>query len=464
MHPRYQNLIKLTALMLGLLFAMTACERQSDAQRLLGEAEALVEQAEVEADNGFEQALASLREADRTLARLLDEHPDSSTARGLRNDSITINGHTLTQLREQHLPAFEDYLRAQQQGDLFDVALLVSKTLADEKILRQSALDIGAAIQFAGDSARALELARSFGERSPEAHALIEARLHAEAGEFEQSLEQLETIEDAVRRAVGLLMVGEQMAQTGNHDDALGVIRQADDLLPEGLRLLYFRNLARAYTQAGEYDEGLDYARRSGDYPNIADSLIEIALVLGSQDRNGTTQPQNFDAERIAAVLDEVEETIEPIENLQFRAEYLAALARAAAETGDRERATGLFDDAYKQAMEISDSRMRSESLGVVAYELADAGFSERADEVIEEAADKLRSEDQTRHIARELRPFDIDALLGRYDAAMEELLRIDNKALYIHALTTVGTAMAKQDQRPDEAQMIRLIQHGRKM
>ncbi len=441
------------------LALLVACERAAPPENMLEQATAHVEQAEQTSTGDFVLALQQLEKADAQIELLLSTHRNSELAGELREGNVTVGPYTLAQLRDSIIPRASARARIQREGDLFEIALYVASSLPDENAGHNAAQQIGAAIQHSGDTPRALEIARRYGRASVEMDALIEARARAVEGDFEGSLKALDAIEDPIRRAAARLMTGEMMADKGRYESALEVIEEAEQQLDVFQQV--FRALARAYATAGDYDKALKYGRRAGDNAQTSDALIEIAMILNEQADNENS-PATWDAEMAGAILTETHEIIKTMGNDQYRAEYLAVLAHASADGGDREQASRWFDEARAQAEGIESSRMRHESLGVIAFRLAGAGFEELALELLEYSSQRLEEEGAADFIAAELRPFEVHASLGDFDAAMRKLLEIDNRALFMDGLSTVAIAMAEQDVESTEKQRVRLLLHAR--
>lgn len=445
--------------MICTLLLLAGCERAAPPEDMLAQATAHVEQAEQAGSGDFVLALQQLELADNRLQQLLDTHRQSELVQDLREGDTTVGPYTLAELRERVIPRARERVRIQREGDLFDIALYLAEGLPDETAIGRAAMQIGAAIQYTGDTARALEVARRYGQASVEMDALLEARELAAGGNYKAALEALEALEDPTRRAASRLMIGEMMASEGHYESALEVLDEAEPHL-DFFRPV-FRALARAYATAGNYDKALEYGRHAGDNAQTSDTLIEIAMILNEQG-DSDNAPEAWEAKMAGEVLAETREVIEAMTNEQYRAEYLAVLAHASADGGDHEQATRWFDEARAQAETIESSRMRHESLGVIAFRLAGAGFEELALELLEDATRRLQEEDAAAFIQAELRPFEVYANLGDFDTAMRKLLEIESRALYMDGLSNVAIAMSEQDAQSTEKQRVRLLLHGR--
>lgn len=444
--------------LLGLTL-LAACDRTTSPEEMLEQAAAHIEQAEHANTGDFPLALQQLQKADEQLEQLLTNHGGTEMAGDLRSGEITVGPYTLEQLRGEVIPRAAERVRIQREGDLFDIALYVAEGLPQADVTEEAAMRIGAAIQRSGDTPRALEVARRYGEPSAGMRAVIEARELAAEARYEESLSALKALEDPVRRAAARVMIAEMMADRGQYKSALEIIDKAEQHLE--IHTPVFRTLARAYATAGNYEKALKYGRRAGDEARASDALLEIAMILNEQGRSENA-PEAFDPTIAPDVLAETRELIEAMTNEQYRAEYLAVLAYTSADGGQREQASRWFDEARQQAETIESSRMRNESLGVVAFRLAGAGFEELALQLLEQASEQLRQENAGDHIAAELRPFEVYATLGDFDNARRQLLEINNRALFMDALNTVAIAMAEQGASSTEPQRRRLLQHAR--
>ena len=234
---------------------LAGCERAAPPEEMLAQATAHVEQAEQAGTGDFVLALQQLEEAETQLRQLLDTHRQSELVQDLREGDTTVGPYTLAELRETIIPRARERVRIQREGDLFDIALYLAQGLPDEIARSRAAMQTGAAIQYTGDTARALEVARRYGQASEEMNVLIKARGLAAEGDYKAALEALEALEDPTRRAASRVMIGEMMASEGHYESALEVLDEAEPHL-DFFRPV-FRALARAYATAGNYDKAL---------------------------------------------------------------------------------------------------------------------------------------------------------------------------------------------------------------
>ncbi|NXY99233.1 hypothetical protein HYE82_33615, partial [Streptomyces sp. BR123] len=345
-------------------------------------------------DHGRAEALARANPDPASKARALAAVAEAVVRSGDRRRGLDLASEAQEVARAVRSPVHQQVELAALAGvaarsEDLDWALAIAGTVHDLAHVVAARKAVARAAADAGDFDRAEAVARTIdnvtGQRDAALAIVAEAALEADA--VERAVEIIATIETMRPRVLATAAVAGAGEAAGDRDDAVelmdwlvGGIAEAGEDLDESSVLA----LAEAVADTGGVGQSERVARMIENFALRARALAAVARAAA---RSGQ-------ASRATALVDEAEAVARSIGGPHDRPRTLASLVETITGTGDREQVVVVVGGAGALARTIDGTSERARTLAVVAEVIARTGDHGRAAALATEIEDALEAAD----------------------------------------------------------------------
>src|SRR3989442_177179 len=272
-------------------------------------------------------------------------------------------------------------------------AEILSQALQVANIIEDSYSKAGALVEITGKHIeaeqydQALQLINTIEEPSFKADLLAQiATKYAEAEYYDQALQLVNTIEDPSSRAETLAAIANKYAQAGHYNHAL---KLANTIADFDLRVGVLIGIAEQYTAAEQQALMLPWLQPRMPTFQLSNEVAYAAINYFQEKAWHILSQVNTDLPQIAGKYAEAGQYPQALQiantitEVDLRAEVLAEIARAYAQTGHEKKAAELLSQALKVANTIENVSSKGEVLAEIARKYAHAGHYDQALQIV---------------------------------------------------------------------------------
>ena len=375
----------------GLVFALQHWFDNKRANQLFVEASQLVHTAQEAEQTSYAEAFKLYQAALANLDKITTHYPSSQVAVQLTSGQAKIEAYTLAEFREV---VHQAEVRAGAEGNPLTCALFVAKTIKGLDTKVRALAETSRSYVQAGEKSKAEEI-------------------------FSQALQ---IINDASEKHL-VVYIASICAEVGQCDT---VLQAAKIMENDSDKVWALREIARAYAEAGHYDQALQIAGTM----NADDKAGALRRIAGGSATTGR--------------YDQALRTANTIEHTIYKALALEEIAGSYAKAGQ-------YDQALQIARTIEDASIKTRVLAEIASKYAQAGERKKATEILSQVIQGRPSLED--FVLKEIAGAYAEA--GQYDQALQIARTIEDAYDKTWALTEIATQYSQAGEKTYAAKVL---------